>query len=288
MVRVRANHLATNDLFSLNPSLAAQWHPTRNGQLTPYDVTKHSNKKVWWLCAKGHQWQAVINNRIRGDGCPYCSGKAVCSDNCLSTRNPGLAKQWHPTRNGQLTANDVTPHSNKKIWWICPKGHEWQAMVSSRSRGAGCPYCKGKAVCSDNCLATLDTKLASQWHPTRNGELTPEDVTLHSAKKVWWLCSKGHTWQASIDRRSRGVGCPYCSGQAVCDDNCLATLNPSLARQWHPTRNGPLTPSDVTANSRKKVWWLCPEGHEWQTIITIRNHGSGCPICAWNQMRKYY
>lgn len=284
MGRVRVNHLATNNLLSVNPSLASQWHPTGNGQLTPCDVAPHSRIKVWWVCPKGHEWQAIVNRRSQGTGCPYCR-KAVCVDNCLATVNPYLARQWHPTKNGELTPKDVTLHSDKKVWWICPKGHEWLAIVTSRSRGTGCPYCTGKAVCDDNCLANLNPKLASQWHPTKNGELTPKDVTLHSSKKVWWVCPKGHDWKASIDRRSRGVGCPYCSGQAVCDDNCLATLNPSLARQWHPTRNGQFTPSDVTANSRKRVWWVCPEGHEWQSIITSRNHGSGCPYCT-RQRRK--
>ncbi|MDD5511235.1 MAG: zinc-ribbon domain-containing protein [Dehalococcoidales bacterium] len=280
MVRVRVDHPATNNLFSVNPSLARQWHPTKNGQLTPRDVTPHSSRRVWWICAKGHEWQATIARRSDRTGCPYCAGHAVCEDNCLATLNPSLARQWHPTRNGQLTPKDVTQYSYKKVWWICSKGHEWQARICNRSRGAGCPYCIGKAVCDDNCLATLNPELAQQWYPPKNGQLTPKDVPPHSSKKVWWLCPNGHVWRASVDRRSRGVGCPYCAGQAVCDDNCLATLNPSLARQWHPTKNGQLTPNDVTANSRKKVWWLCPNGHVWRASVDRRSRGVGCPYCA--------
>ncbi|MCK4574860.1 zinc-ribbon domain-containing protein, partial [candidate division WOR-3 bacterium] len=98
-------------------------------------------------------------------------------------------------------------------------------------------------------------------------------------KKVWWLCSAGHAWQASVGERSRGKGCPYCCGRLVCSDNCLETLNPSLAKEWHPTKNGSLTPKEVTPGSNKKVWWLCQNGHEWQARIQDRNRGKGCMLC---------
>ena len=110
-----------NNLEKLNPSLAREWHPTKNGSLTPRDVTYGSGKKVWWLCSKGHEWKATISNRSNATGCPYCSGQAVCEDNCLQTINPTLAKEWHPTKNGSLTPKDVTVSSKKKVWWICAK-----------------------------------------------------------------------------------------------------------------------------------------------------------------------
>ena len=263
-----------------NPELAKQWHPIKNGSLTPRDVTPHSGKRVWWLCIKGHEWQATVANRSAGWDCPYCSGHAVCHDNCLATLNPDLARQWHPTRNRTLTPRDVTTGSGKKVWWKCDKGHEWQATVNSRSVGGGCPYCLRHAVCDDNCLAALNPDLARQWYSTKNGTLTPRDITPGSEKKVWWKCDKGHEWQAIVKNRSNGLGCPYCAGLAVCDDNCLATLNPDLAREWHPTKNGNLTPDMVTTgSSRKKVWWLCKKGHEWQAKVNSRSWGSGCPFC---------
>jgi positive regulator of sigma E activity len=197
-------------LLELNPDLAKEWHPTKNGSLTPSDVTLHSKKKVWWKCNKNHEWQAVVDSRSIGRSCPYCSGKAVCDDNCLSTLNPDLAKQWHPTKNGSLTPSDVTLHSSKKVWWICGKGHEWEVLVSSRSAGDGCPYCSGRNACNENCLATLNPDLAKQWHPTKNGSLAPGDVTPHSPKKIWWICSKGHEWEATVGGRSYGTGCPKC------------------------------------------------------------------------------
>jgi len=113
-----------NILAIKNPELAKQWHPTKNGDLTPNDVTTGFNKKVWWMCEKGHEWYATICNRVNGRGCPYCAGKCVCSDNSLQSLNPELAKQWHPIKNNNLTPDDVTASSHKKVWWQCEKSHE--------------------------------------------------------------------------------------------------------------------------------------------------------------------
>jgi positive regulator of sigma E activity len=247
-------------------------------------VTLGSNKKAWWVCDKGHEWESKIANR-KVRGCPYCAGRRVCSDNNLAVLNPILAKQWHPTKNGDLSPNMVTLGSNKKAWWVCNKGHEWEAVIYSRQKGR-CPYCAGRRVCSDNNLAVLNPTLAKQWHPTKNGDLSPNMVTLGSNKKAWWVCDKGHEWEATIPHRTdlkHPTGCPYCAGKKACSDNNLAALNPTLAKQWHPTKNGDLSPNMVTLGSNKKVWWVCDRGHEWEATIKRRTglkHPTGCPYCS--------
>jgi len=275
-------------LLVTNPKLAGEWHLTNNGKLTPSDVTAGSYKKAWWICPKDrdHEWQANIASRNKGSGCPYCSGRNASKSNNLAISNPELASQWHPTKNDKLTPADVTAGSDKKAWWKCPKGsdHEWDAKVQERSRGNGCPICSGKRVVKSNSLAFINPELSKQWHPTKNGTLTPWDVIAGSGKIVWWQCHEGsdHEWQAIIAGRNRGIGCPYCSGNKPSKSNSLATLNPELAKQWNPTKNGTLTPSDVTLVSGKKVWWKCPRcsDHEWQATIANRNKGSGCPFCS--------
>ncbi len=203
----------------------------------------------------------------------------------LQEADPKLAKEWHPKKNGSLILENVTLYSNKKVWWICDKDHEWLATVAHRSSGSGCPYCSGNTVCNDNCLATLNPNLAKQWHPTKNLSLTPMDVTIWSNKKIWWKCDKGYEWLSTVAKRSWGTGCPYCSGNTVCDDNCLSIMNPDLTKQWHPTKNLPLTPRNVQPVSHNKVWWMCTKGHEWETKVCSRSAGNGCPKC-WSIKRK--
>ena len=66
-----------NDLASLYPEVAAQWHPTLNGTLTPDQVTAGSHRTAWWECPSGHIWKAIVYSRAGPQkcGCPVCAGK---------------------------------------------------------------------------------------------------------------------------------------------------------------------------------------------------------------------
>ena len=201
-----------NDLESVNPQLAFEWHPVKNYGLTPNMVGPNSNKKVWWLGKCGHEWEATVANRLRGDGCPFCTNHRVLSGfNDLATIDPELAKEWHPTKNGDLKPSMVTAKSGKKVWWLGKCGHEWEAIVEQRFFGRGCPYCSNKKILAGyNDLASVNPQLASEWHPTKNGDLKPFMVAPKSGKKVWWLGKCGHEWEAKIYHRANGSGCPIC------------------------------------------------------------------------------
>jgi hypothetical protein len=268
-----------NNLAVINPTLAGQWHPTKNGSLTPNDIIPGSNRKAWWVCEKHHEWEASINDRNIGGGCPYCSNRKVGSDNNLAVLNPALAAEWHAVKNGKLTPYDITRGSGKKIWWKCHIGHEWDAIVADRNNGSGCPFCSNLRTGSNNNLAVINPTLAGQWHPTKNRSLTPKDVTPGSGRKAWWVCEKNHEWEASIKSRNRGIGCPLCSNKKVGPDNNLAVLNPVLAAEWHQTKNEDLMPQHVVPGSGKAVWWQCKNGHSWRAQIIKRNLGSSCSFC---------
>ncbi len=222
-----------NDLHSVNPVLSSQWHPTKNGNLTPSDVFPNSMKKVWWKCEKGHEWEATINNRTRGRNCPYCSGRRLLVGfNDLQSVYPLIAKEWNYPRNDGIQPKDVTKGSNKNVWWICSKGHEWETPVFRRTQGDGCPICgKQKRVISQNknlidshgSLLTTNPELAREWNYSRNIDITPDIVLEGSGKRVWWICQKGHEWKAKICERNNGAGCPFCSGHKHYPIICIET-----------------------------------------------------------------
>ena len=133
----------------------------------------------------------------------------------LLSSYPHLVKEWHPTKNKELSPNDFTYGSTKKVWWLCHKGHSYDSRIYSRTgrKQEGCPYCVGKKASEDNNLLVLFPEIAKEWHPTKNNELTPKDYTHASHKKVWWLCPKDHSYKSAISHRTAmKSGCPYCSG----------------------------------------------------------------------------
>ena len=126
------------------PELAKEFHPIKNKPLTPDKILPRSNKKIWWLCSRGHEWFAAVDNRYAGTSCPDCSGKKLSSNHNLAVKFPQLIKQWDPEKNYPLTPFDVTPKSFMLVWWICEKGHKWQARIEKRTRGRGCHVCCGQ------------------------------------------------------------------------------------------------------------------------------------------------
>ncbi len=417
-----------NDLTKTHPLLVKEWNYERNGTLNPSGFSQGSGKKVWWKCYLGHEWQATISSRSRGNGCPICKKEIATSypeqiiyyyikrifldtinryvenkreldifipskkigieydgmfyhdeskrhkeiekdnyflsqnilvirikekkglsqsyvenntiyyspnnvyknihqpiqlliekifdyigDECpqlqidlekdnesilqsfLSTlkensiiNNPILEKQWNYEKNGSLNPQYFPINSGKKVWWKCENGHEWQAVIASRNSGHNCPYCSNQKILPGyNDLQSKFPELAKEWHPTKNGSLLPNNVPIGSNKKVWWKCKNGHEWQANIQPRTKGVGCPYCSNQKIMPGyNDLQSKFPELAKEWHPTKNGTLKPNMVSCGSGKIVWWKCKNGHEWQAIIKNRSKGYGCPICRKETPKK--
>ena len=237
-------------LLAMNPRIAKEWHPEKNGILTPEMFYEKSSVKVWWKCALGHEWQANISSRtFRDDGCPFCAGKKVLKGfNDLLTVNPKLAKEWHPTKNAELKASDITCGSNKKVWWKCQYGHEWQAAVCDR-KNTQCPYCSGKRALSGfNDLRTVRPEIAREWHPTKNGTLTPEMFTVGSTTKIWWHCLEcGNDWYVSVNNRTmHNTGCPECAKKKkditrrktlIMKYGSLAEKCPNVSKEWHPTKN---------------------------------------------------
>ena len=264
------------------------WHPSLNGALTPQDVSGGTGKKVWWQCEKKHEWQASVANITRKkSSCPYCSGrKAIIGENDLQTTHPLIAAKWHPTKNAILSPSDVKYTSSRKVWWQCSKGHEWKSVISTQT-DTSCPYCYGRYVITgENDLATMFPSAVEEWHPTKNGDLRPDLIMPYTPKRVWWQCKEGHEWFSSPNSRfakSPVTGCPTCKGKQIVQGfNDLATTHPEIAAEWHPVKNAPLLPTQITKGHDSSLWWQCKEGHEWKTPTYARtgNNGTNCPMCS--------
>jgi hypothetical protein len=186
--------------------------------------------------------------------------------------------------------------ADKKLQWQCLKpecGEIFELAWASVSQGIGCGVCNGRQVSIYNCLATKNPELAKEWHPTKNGGLTPYDVTVNSGKDVWWQCSKNpkHEWVTSISNRNgRGDGCQYCLGRLPSEDYNLLIKYPEICEDWDYDKNDKL-PKEYTPSSNKKVAWKCNKcGYEWQAIIGSRTKnngkGNGCPQCNESKGEK--
>ena len=267
-------------LTEAQPELAHEWHPAKNGDLTPSTVAAGSHKKAWWVGPCGHEWEAEIKSRVFGGrACPFCASRAVLPGfNDLGTTQPALAAEVSP-RN-EVAADRIAPYSSVKHLWLGACGHEWRARASSRQAGAGCPRCSGRLVIPGvTDIETTHPQLAAEWDHKKNGKLSPRDLSAGSRRPISWRCQFGHGWEATPAHR-RVTGCPYCSGRrAVAGQTDLATTNSDLAAEWHPKNS--LDPTAVSAGSERLTWWIGQEcAHEWEATINSRKAGNGCPFCG--------
>lgn len=350
---VRAS--AERNLAVLYPEIAADWHPTKNGDLKPTDVSYGSTVRVWWICKKGHEWTTKVNGRTAsGSGCPQCSpqtsrneirilselkslfpmvqsrakvhGKEI--DIFLPEHKLGIEYDgyfWHQSKE-KSDARKTATLSSHGITLIRVREHPLRCVgkndiivrksdaitkqtlnelvsrlrlfVSGRFRKQIDEYVRAVSFQDEKTYRTYlsvlpnpfpehsllsDLRLCKEFDYEKNHPLEPANISRGSDLAVHWVCPKGHAWQAAAYRRTgMRSGCPYCSKHRLSDLNRLSNLRPDIAAEWHPEKNGSLTPADVTVSQRKRAWWICAAGHEWDAMIYSRTQGGGCPSCGRN------
>ena len=277
-----------------NENIIKQWHPTKNGDLKLEQFTHGSNKKIWWLCPNKckegclHEWEMTINAVSSGSGCPYCSthsSKKICIHNSIVYTHPDIAKQWHPTKNGELKLETISFGYGKKVWWLCENKckegclHEWEDTPNQRTyRNRGCQFCSRNKLkhCIHDSIVYTHPEIAKQWHPTKNGDLKPEHFTYGSGK-VWWLSNEcKHEWEASISNRTgRGDGCTKCinkTEQKLYDGLCkyYPLLKQQFKIEW--CKNKKKLPYDFVIEDYKTIIELDGEQHfkdiiSWNTTL---------------------
>lgn len=246
---------------------------------------KNNKQKLIFKDSEGYLYYSILSNIKK-----YKSSKFHIN-NPYTIEN---IKLWCKLENKSfILLSDTYVNNNENLQWKCMKNDceeifykNWSSVYLNQ----GCPYCRGLKVGLSNCLATRNPQLASEWHPIKNGILTPWGITEHSGKEVWWKCGKGHEWEASVCNRYKGDKCPYCSGRYPTEENNLLIDNPDLCKEWNYDKNDK-RPEDFTPKSHQYVWWKCSNcENEWEARICDRNtnsiHYNSCSKCNNNVSRE--
>lgn len=230
-----------------------------------------------------------INVELRRDDIEiYNSFLSLEKENSLAAHNPKLLDEWDYRKNKEISPKTISYGSNVKVWWLCPMGHSYKASVSHRTSikaSTSCPICSGQQILSGyNDLATLRPDLLKEWDNKKNIDINPHTISPNfSSKKVWWVCNKGHSYEATPQKRNLGRGCPFCSGRRVLIGfNDLASQYPNVALDWDYELNGSLKPTDIVCGSNKVVYWKCHKcGCKWKlSVIHNIKRKKKCKNCG--------
>jgi len=289
---VEPARIRTQSFASAFPALAQRWHYKKNCGFGPEDFSFRSHVRAWFKCPRGrdHLFQVQIAamanaalSQSKTKGCGFCNAKRVSVTNNLADHFPDIAAEL-VTKKNNFDPYKIASGSGKKAWWKCKKGHQWQAAINHRTtEGTGCPRCNvGEPLDLRNYPRAM-----KEFDRKNNPGVNPH--ALPFTGKFAWICSKDarHKWTAGFYRSSENrVRCPLCRNQTGSIGNNLKRSYPSLAKQWHPTKNESVGPADVTFGSGYKAWWKCSAGpdHEWQTAVANRtSNQTGCPCCLFRQ-----
>ena len=297
--RLEQTSISKENLMYGNSKLASEFHPTQNKNLTSDKISMNSNKKIWWLGACGHEWQATVYSRnSNGTGCPFCANQKLLKGFndfetwCKNNNRNDLLEEWD-YKNNILNPSDYILKSGKKVWWKCKNGHSYYMRISSRNgnQNSGCPYCSTpikKILVGFNDLQTTHPSIMKEWDYEKN-KISPTEVSAGSGKKVWWKCKRGHMFEQSIAYKTSSKlssTCPYCSNQKLLkgfndfETWCRNNNRNDLLEEWDYKKNEKM-PYELGIGKNEKIWWMCPFGHSYQAYPSNRcgSQHSGCPVC---------
>jgi superfamily II DNA or RNA helicase len=187
--------------------------------------------------------------------------------------DPKLAALWDTPQNPQPAAK-VDAHSYRPAAWRCVNGHSFARSPRAMQKDVSCPTCS-KGANTHTSLAKLKPGLASQWDEKKNPGITFANLDATHANAVWWRCPNGHGFQRPPVRMLADDACPTCA----LSESSLTALAPSVAAEWHPTKNA-IAPSEILADHVMNAWWVCPNGHEYQATVRARTQTDRrCPTC---------
>lgn len=204
-----------NDLETEYPELIKEWDDKKNSKLSPREVSSGSDKKVWWITKDGKSKYLKIYDKVSSEKrrLKKIELKYLPVKNNISELYPELVKEWHPTKNGDLKPYMYTKGSEKKVWWqieVEKEGKrfllEWEASIINRVKGRGCPYISKsiqKILEGFNDLATTHPEVAKEWHPTKNGDKRPQDISAGCNVKYWWIDCEGNEFERTPNERTR-------------------------------------------------------------------------------------
>lgn len=281
-----------SDLFTRRPEIACFWDYLLN-ECIPQEVTAGSGLEFLWKCPNGeaHSYLMSVHERCLAEKrCPYCNGyRILIGFNDFASVEPEIAAEWDYERN-TISPCEVTRTSGKKVFWICPEGHPYDARISDRVlKGSGCSVCKGKSVLVGvNDLNTLFPAIAAEVHP--NSPFKATEVTAGSNKTLQWLCGEcDHDWYTQVSERTgpHATGCPHCNGRVpISGLDDLETLFPHIAAEMDSDRNGGLLPSQLLPLSNRYVYWLCVNNHSVRTQVSSRVRHWGCRKCSISKIEQ--
>ena len=277
-----------NNLAALFPKVAAEWHPIKNGKVLPSHITAGSSMNAWWQCAHGHEYQSAVKGRTRAErlsGCPHCNPqssraerrlyfelKSIFPDIKARDKIDGYEVDILLPGLGVALEYDGSYYHKDKIAYDRRKNRAVARQGVKLIRVREAPLVK---IGRDDIRIPKEDALAKRHIDLVLAKLTPYVKTQKLREKIkrYLKASEFLNDYEYIKFQSNHIF-PKVP---------LAISHPEVCVNWHPTKNGKLSPDNFTHGSRYLIWWQCKKGHSFQARIKDRvdlRTAGYCPVCS--------
>lgn len=211
---------------------------------------------------------------LSGRRCPYCAGRSWSDDD--------FKEFVLNTTGDEYTVLGVVSKLTEEVLFFHKKCESKFLMKPSNFKyGSRCTICANNTMKNTELFKDEVEKLVGSEYQVL-GEY------IGAKSKIEMLHEKcNNTYYVTpCDFTSKGSRCPYCNGKKVSVNNCLEAIFPEVAKEWNYKRNIK-HPNEYTPYSNHKVWWVCSNGHEWESVINNRTgRGRSCPNCSESKGEK--
>jgi hypothetical protein len=285
-----------NDLATTHPHLAKEWHPTKNGDLKPCDILHGTARKVWWLCPRGHAYQATPNHRSSGTNCPKCNDGRQTSFAeqavyfYVKRIYPDAINRYKDIFDNGMELDIYIPSIKLAIEY---DGEAWHKKDKLKREIKKYQICQMRGIKlfrlkekpSEYDLLTADRTMSveGKMYEGRDLELIIQALmdiidphcNFWTRKTLYPVPSKA---DINIKRDEIEIRENYMTSLSK---NSLLDVRLDIAKEWHPTKNGSMTPDMVKPYSGFKAWWICSGcKNEYKASVSHRVNGTGCPKCG--------
>lgn len=273
-----------------NPTLSSEWDYEKNYPLTPKDVPPSSRIRVWWICKYGHSWEAKVESRNSGRGCPQCAKE-------IRTSFPEQAiyyyinKCYSNAENGYiLDGNEIDIYlPDYKI------GIEYDGSYYHKSReekeigkykrlkeyGVYLIRVRENEIVPAN--NSYDDYVLSKY--IRNDFDNLNNAIQKLIEKIDKIIKKKSYITIDSEKDLMEIQKSYFQNKK---DKSISVKIPNIASEFDIEKNGGMTPELVYAGDNRKYWWKCEKGHSYQESPNARNGGHNCPFCSNHQILAGY
>ena len=299
--RINKSHSIADD-----PILSKCWDYHKNVE-DPAKLAYKCNRKFYWICPNcGVGFERAANHMNEGQLCNECTIKKRTQtrhDAYMQTAksiadDPIQSKYWDYDHNLE-DPKTIPFRSNGYFFWICPEcGTSYKRNASYQYVSSHlCNDCADKARLAAHAATRLERSekvsdrpnLMAQWDFEKN-TISPDLVLAHALTEYWWKCPMcGAIEKSTPSKKYETKVCWNCRSIAggksrriseVKRKGSFGSQHPNLAKEWHPTRNGDITPYDITSGCGDYFYWQCKYGHVFRTSPAerVKRH-AGCPTC---------